>query len=198
MTKIIYIVLISLVVTSCQQSFTKEEKQVICHEKTHTPFRVLQITNRKDSLFLRKQCKDINIRKNDKELTHLIKRMRATLAAEDGVGIAAIQIGIARNLFLFQRIDKPGKPVEAAINPRIINHSPDTFCFEGDGCLSIPGIFGSSSRYTWIEVEYLDENGIKKQEKLSGYSRNSDFTGVIFQHEFDHLQGVLFIDKLCE
>lgn len=53
-------------------------------------------------------------------------------------------------------------------------------------------------RYPWIDVEYYNEKGELKQERLSGYSRETDFTGIIFQHEFDHLQGVLFIDKLCE
>ncbi|MDR2834734.1 MAG: peptide deformylase, partial [Bacteroidales bacterium] len=67
-----------------------------------------------------------------------------------------------------------------------------------DGCLSIPDFSGNSQRYPWVEVEYLNQNGEKITEKLTGYSRLTSFTAVIFQHEYDHLRGTLFIDKLCE
>ncbi len=124
--------------------------------------------------------------------------MQATLEKENGVGIAAPQIGIARNIFLFMRIDKPGYPVEVAVNPEITAHSEEIVCFENDGCLSVPDISGNSLRYKWIEVEYYDRHGNKIKERLEGYSREEDFTGIIFQHEYDHLQGVLFTDKLCK
>lgn len=94
------------------------------------------------------------------------------------------------------RIDKPGFPIQVAINPRIVNHPNETVCFEGDGCLSIPNISANSIRYPWVEVEYWDENGDFHKEKLMGYSREYDFTSIIFQHEFDHLNGVLFTDKI--
>ena len=74
----------------------------------------------------------------------------------------------------------------------------ETICFEGDGCLSVPDLSGSTKRYAWIDVEYYNEKGELIKERLSGQSRGSDFTGVIFQHEFDHLQGILFIDRLFD
>lgn len=119
------------------------------------------------------------------------------MEAESGVGIAAPQVGILRNVFLFTRIDKPEKPVEVAINPRIINYSSEKVCFERDGCLSIPDQSGNSLRYKWVEVEYLNEKGESIRETLKGYERSGDFTGIIFQHEFDHLNGILYTDKLC-
>lgn len=131
------------------------------------------------------------------DLKLLINRLKTTMSAESGVGIAAPQVGIGKNIFLFSRINGTDYPVIVAINPKIVNHPTETVCFERDGCLSIPDVSGNSIRYAWVDVEYTDENGNLVQERLEGHSRESDFTGVVFQHEFDHLQGVLFIDKLC-
>ena len=177
--------------------FTQDEKDLINSGTTETPFRVLKVTDQQDSIFLRQKCSDIENINESEDLQLLIDRLKATMAAESGVGIAAPQVGIGRNIFLFTRIDKANYPVIVAINPKIVNHPEETICFERDGCLSIPGISGNSIRYPWVDVEYTDENGNLVQERLEGYSRESDFTGIIFQHEFDHLQGVLFIDKLC-
>lgn len=189
---VLFIILFS--VFSCIQ-MTKKEKELIYSADTDTPMRVLLTTDTQDSLFLRQKSKDIRIAKA-KDLKYLIERMKITLEVENGVGIAAPQVGIGRNIFLFVRIDKPDYPVEVAINPVITAHSEEMICFEGDGCLSVPDMSGDSYRYAWIDVEYYNENLEKVQERLSGSSRGGDFTGVIFQHEFDHLQGVLFIDRL--
>ena len=177
--------------------FTQDEKGLINSGTTETPFRVLKVTDQQDSIFLRQKCSDIENINESEDLQLLIDRLKTTMAAESGVGIAAPQVGIGRNIFLFTRIDKANYPVIVAINPKIVNHPEETICFERDGCLSIPGISGNSIRYPWVDVEYTDENGNLVQERLEGYSRESDFTGIIFQHEFDHLQGVLFTDKLC-
>ena len=190
-----------LSVSSCQTDnrLTKDEKELINGADIDIPFRVLLTTDQQDYLFLRKKSSDLNFEKDKEEIQRLIERLKATLEAEQGVGIAAPQIGIARNLFLFVRTDKPDWPVEVAINPRIISHSEETICFERDGCLSIPDQSGSSIRYPWIEVEYTNEQGESVRERLEGYSRlDNNFVAVIFQHEYDHLQGVLFTDKLCD
>lgn len=180
------------------QKMTNSEIKHIESANALTPFRVLLTTNEQDLKILRRPCKDINFGKDGENVEKLISRMKATMFAESGVGIAAPQIGISRNIFLFVRVDQSNAPVEVAINPKIVNHPDETICFERDGCLSIPYISANSIRYPWIEVEYLNENGKKIREKLVGYSRKDNFVAVIFQHEFDHLQGVLFTDKLCE
>ena len=190
-------------VVSCKKEtmMTDVEKEFINSASADSSFSVLKITNETDSLFLRKKSRDVNPDNIllDKDLQLLIKRMKATLVDEQGVGLAAPQVGVSRNVFLFMRIDQPDEyPVHVAINPRIVNHPNETICFEGDGCLSIPNISGSSVRYPWIDVEYYNEKGELVKERLSGTSRESDFTGIIFQHEFDHLQGILFIDKLYD
>jgi len=183
---------------TCENTLTEAEKQLINGADANTPFQVLLTANKEDSLLLRKQSKDIKPITNNPDLQLLIERLRVTLEAEEGVGIASPQIGIARNVFLMMRFDKPERPVEVVINPKITAHSDETIYFESDGCLSILDISGNSRRYKWIEVEYYNEHGEKINERLEGYSRFCDFTGIIFQHEYDHLRGRLFIDRLCQ
>lgn len=176
---------------------TNREKEIIRSGDAYTPLEVLKVTSKEDSLFLRKIANNVDFNHDKEDLLLLINRLKMTMAVESGVGIAAPQVGIARNIFLFMRMDHPDRTVVAAINPRIVGHSEETICFENDGCLSIPDVSGNTVRYPWIEVEYTNEEGQLVHEKLEGYSRQGNFTGVIFQHEYDHLQGVLFIDKLC-
>jgi peptide deformylase len=194
--KILYLAFVVFLAASCAASFSKQDKTVIYNQPAQ-PARILLISNKQDSLFLRKTNLEVKNIKKNKHLPALIEKMKLTLEASQGVGIAATQIGVNKKVFLFKRIAQEGHPVQVAINPRIVSHAPQTVCFERDGCLSIPGWFGTSQRYPWVEVEYYNEKGEKITEKLSGTSRLTDFTGVIFQHEYDHTQGVLFIDKLC-
>lgn len=202
MSKIITlcILLFSLSASYTLTKMTENEIKLINNGDNNSPYRVLTIDDKQDSLFLRQKCEDIDVETigKDENLRTFITRLKITMQAESGIGIAAPQVGIGRNIFLFTRIDRTGEPVVVAINPKITAHSKETICFERDGCLSIPGISGNSQRYKWVEVEYYDETGKKHKERLSGYSRQSDFTGIIFQHEYDHLQGILFIDKLCQ
>lgn len=177
--------------------FTDDEKSLIHSESTTIPFRVLKIDNVEDSLFLRKKCSDVELSNDRNSVFLLIERLKTTMILQSGVGIAAPQVGIAKNIFIFTRLDKVNHPIEVVINPRIVTYPKEKICFERDGCLSIPNINGNSIRYPWVEVEYTDEKGNLIRETLDGYSRKGNFTGIIFQHEYDHLQGVLFIDKLC-
>lgn len=193
------VLLINLILFSAQSmaQFTHDERDLINSEASDVPFRVLKTSSQQDSIFLRKKCSDIDYINEKKDLQLLINRLKTTMIAESGVGIAAPQVGVSKNLFLFIRIDRAGYPIVVAINPKIVNYPNETICFERDGCLSIPEISGNSIRYPWVEVQYTDENGNLIQERLEGYSREGNFTGIIFQHEFDHLQGILFTDKLC-
>lgn len=185
--------------TSCKKKlFTETELKIIKGGDENHPFRVLTILDENDIELLRKVSDDIELRFDDPDLDLFIKRLKKTLEIENGVGIAAPQVGINKNIFLFVRLDLPDQPVIVAINPKIINHPEETICFEGDGCLSIPDYSDNSIRYPWVEVEYYNENGELIKEKLEGYSREDTFSAVIFQHEYDHLQGILFIEKLYE
>ena len=189
-----------VLLASCKtmQPFTETDRLLIVSETRETPFRVLHVTNRPDSILLRKPCENLKNYANDSAFDLLVARLKKTLEVERGVGIAAPQVGISKNLFLFMRLDLPDKPVYVAVNPKIINHPDTTVCFERDGCLSIPDFSGNSVRYPWIDVEYQNEKGEKIRERLEGYSRQNTFTAVIFQHEYDHTKGILFTDKLCK
>lgn len=196
MKKISFLFVLSLLHISCA-TFTKEERLIIYSKPGHSA-KLATILNKKDSLLLRTPSKDIKKIKNNKDLSALIEKLKLTLDKENGVGIAAPQIGINRNIFLFLRMDKRKHPVQVAINPRIISRSGETFCFLYDGCLSVPEKYGNSQRYSWIEVEYTNEKGELIKEKLKGGSRLEDYTGIIFQHEYDHINGKLYIDKFCK
>jgi peptide deformylase len=190
--------LVALLSCSKPPVFSSEESALITAADARTPFRVLQITDRQDSAVLRTLCRDVENFAGDATLALFIERLKTTLIASEGVGIAAPQVGVAKNIFLFMRLDLPDTPVITVINPTIVSRSDTTVCFVRDGCLSIPDFRGNSVRYPWVEVEYFDEQGKLIRERLEGFRREDTFTAVIFQHEYDHTRGVLFIDKLCE
>ena len=195
---IVFGMVIMLISCKTTQPFAGADELLIVSGTAETPFRVLQITDRQDSILLRKPCVDVKNFAGNPTFQLLVARLKKTLEVENGVGIAAPQAGISKNLFLFMRLDLPDKPVQVVVNPKIICHPDTTVCFERDGCLSIPDFSGNSIRYPWIDVEYLNEKGEKIRERLEGYSRKDTFTAIIFQHEYDHTKGILFTDKLCE
>lgn len=200
MGRLVFVLMIFSIIgnSSMMAQFSEAEKQLIYDDSADIPMRILQTQNGQDSLFLRQKCSDIDIIVDNAELEILIERMKATLIEASGVGLAAPQVGIGKNIFLFLRIDKPDWPIAVAINPKIVNHTDETVCFERDGCLSISGVSGNTARYPWIDVEYTNEKGELVKERLEGYSREGNFVGIIFQHEFDHLQGILFTDRLIQ
>jgi peptide deformylase len=126
----------------------------------------------------------------DAVVSHLVKRMLATVHAEKGVGIAAPQVGIARRVILVKRVDKePEQPFEAYLNAEISGMSDEKET-DWEGCLSVPAGFGKVPRSTSVTVEYDDLHGEHVTEEVEGY------TARIFQHEIDHLDGVLFVERM--
>lgn len=125
----------------------------------------------------------------DKNTAILVKRMKESLMTTDGgVGIAAPQVGINRRIVWVQRFDKTGEPLEYFINPVIVWRSElQNLGPEGD--LSIPEFRDQFYRSKVIQLEYVDLKGQKYSEIVEG------FTAVIFQHEIDHLFGILISDK---
>lgn len=131
---------------------------------------------------LRKQCREVS------EVTDRIKMtmedMLETMRSQFGVGIAAPQVGIMRRMFVAE--PEPGR-VYYMINPVILEESGSQ---EGDeGCLSIPGKIGTVTRPDYIKIEALDLDGEKKTYEFH------DFDARVMCHEYDHLNGVLYIDK---
>jgi peptide deformylase len=131
----------------------------------------------------------------DKWLQQLIDNLIATATVSHGVGIAAPQVSSSYRLFIVASRPNPRYPnapemePTAMINPRIIAHSSEII--KGwEGCLSIPGIRGLVPRYQAIEVEYTTRDGQLHRQELT------DFVARIFQHEYDHLEGIVFLDRV--
>lgn len=153
---------------------------------------LVTIKSETDSLFLRKLSAPLNIADVKSEyFISLANSMLLTVTnpENEGVGIAAPQVGISKQLIAVQRIDKEGEPFEFYVNPKIVSFSGDKKT-GGEGCLSVPGMKGLVDRYQEIVIEYNDiEDFTIKSDTVEG------FTAVIFQHEIDHLNGILYIDK---
>lgn len=142
--------------------------------------------------------KSEEVKKIDDSILEIIEDMKETLNFTDGFGIAAPQIGINKRIVIIQ-VDSTkctydgaeDVPTTVMINPALRPISNETDV-QYEGCLSVPSIRGKVERYKDIEVTYLDENGNKIQKTLHG------FTARDVQHECDHLDGVLFVDKVPE
>lgn len=133
---------------------------------------------------LRKKSREID--KIDERIITLLNDMVETMAYADGVGLAAPQVGVLRRAIVIDLGEGPIKMV----NPEIIEKEGSEIDIEG--CLSIPGKSGTVERPYNIKVKFLDENGIEKV--LEG---NKLFARAIC-HEIDHLNGVLYTDKVIE
>ncbi|MTG96980.1 MULTISPECIES: peptide deformylase [Myroides] len=176
------------------ESFTplnEIELNLLSQGSVSEPMRVLQSTDSIDNQSLHEKCKPVDAR--DPNLKILISRLYATVRDEEkpGVGIAAPQIGINRRVFLAQRLDKKDNPFEFFVNPEIVWYSKVMRVGE-EGCLSIPDIYEEVARSLAIQITYYDLEGQHFQEVVEGY------TAVILQHEFDHLNGVLFPERIEE
>jgi len=117
----------------------------------------------------------------------VLDNMRDTLYAEDGVGLAAPQIGISKRLVV---IDIGDSQLIELINPEIIMMEGEKA--GNEGCLSIPGVVGVVKRAERVKVKALNRQGEEIQVE------GSDLLARAFQHEIDHLDGILFIDKAIE
>jgi peptide deformylase len=170
------------------RTFTKQQRMIIRQSDS-----VMYVTTwPEDSAILRTPCVDLTKAElKSKDLKTLMAKMLATVRApqHDGVGIAAPQVGIGKRLICLQRFDKEGSPFECYPNVRIdslfgpIGKGPE-------GCLSIPPMRGLVPRYTSAIVSYRDPETLEpRRDTVTGY------TAVIFQHECDHLDGILYIDR---
>ena len=128
----------------------------------------------------------------DDELKKLIDDMLETMYAEDGIGLAAIQIGVPRRLLVMDLAQKEGRrEPQAFVNPRILWASDETVTVQ-EGCLSVPDIWEEVERPARIAAEFLDRDGTLKTVEADG------LLSTCLQHEMDHLNGVLFIDHLSK
>ncbi|MFY0626933.1 MAG: peptide deformylase [Reichenbachiella sp.] len=174
------------------QQFSSEQQSLIMSGDSLKPMRVFLISDKEDSLLLRQKSNTVVPNPKDEVLQHLVRRMYRTVrdSMSMGVGIAAPQVGILKSIIWVQRLDKENAPFEVYLNPEIKNYSEKKRpCREG--CLSIPNRRDTTKiRAFEISIEYDKMDGSHHAEKVE------DFTSVIFQHEIDHLNGILYIDHL--
>lgn len=124
----------------------------------------------------------------DDEFAALIERMFTTMKQGKGVGLAAPQVGISQRFFVVQ-VD--GDKQRVFVNPEIVETSMELDSFE-EGCLSIPGVYADLDRPAEIRVQAWNERGRRFVLGADG------FLARVIQHELDHLNGVLFVDRLPE
>jgi peptide deformylase len=118
----------------------------------------------------------------------LIEDMKETMAAADGAGLAAPQVGVSKRIFTF----RIGEEVHVLINPRITNREGEIVGVEG--CLSIPGVQAEVARAKYVVISGKDENGKSVTYRLED-SEETGRAGTCVQHELDHLNGDLYIEK---
>jgi peptide deformylase len=126
----------------------------------------------------------------DSAIRALVDDMIDSMYAAEGIGLAAVQIGVPKRVIVMDLDQKDGKKnPRSFINPKILWASEETAVFE-EGCLSVPDIWDDVERPARIKCEYLDRDG--KQQILEA----DGLLATCLQHEMDHLDGVLFIDHL--
>ncbi len=147
-----------------------------------------------------KRLKEVSkpVEKFDEELHTLLDDMYDTMVAKNGVGLAAIQVGVPLRVLIINRpidvesddprVQQPKENTLEVINPVILEADGSTKFQEG--CLSVPGYYEDVNRFKKVKIEYQDRHG----EKF--IIEDDDFLAIALQHEMDHLDGKLFIEKL--
>lgn len=130
---------------------------------------------------LRMQAEEV--KKIDKKLQRFLKDMAETMYAADGVGLAAPQVGVSKRIVVID----VGEGLIEMINPVIVKKEGSVI--GGEGCLSVPDYEGEVERAEYVECEFTDRNGKRMLLQTDG------LLAIAVQHELDHLDGVLFIDK---
>lgn len=173
-----------------RSGFTREERRIL--QEQDSVLYVTVVTDPSDSLILRTPCTDLSDRALRSENFRLFaEKLKATVQApwEEGVGIAGPQVGINRRVICVQRFDKAGEPFEVYANIRIDSlFGPVTLSREG--CLSVPDLRGYVPRRDGAVISYTDPGTLSRVSETV-----RDFTAIIFQHECDHLDGILYTDR---
>lgn len=186
MNKLLFILTLCSIFCFGQRMSSAEIALINSGEKSQ-PLPVFQTDNPVQHATLLKTSTDVKPR--NRHTQKLAARMKASLlATEGGVGIAAPQVGINRNMVWVQRFDKPGRPLECFLNPVVIWRS-EVLNLGPEGDLSIAAYRAEFYRSQVIRVIYQNLQGKRHDEMMEG------FTAIIAQHEIDHLKGLLIPDR---
>ena len=129
--------------------------------------------------------KSLPVKEITPDILNLIKDMAETMYTNSGVGLAAPQVGVSKRIII---IDEDEEELMVLVNPEIIKSEGEVV--DEEGCLSIPGVYSDVKRSLKVTVRALNENGEPIEITKEG------LTGRSLQHEIDHLNGILFIDKI--
>ncbi|PNU21706.1 peptide deformylase [Geothermobacter hydrogeniphilus] len=124
----------------------------------------------------------------DAGLRRLAEDMAETMYAAPGVGLAAPQVGVSKRLIVLDCSPKDEKQLVVAVNPKIVFGEGES-C-EEEGCLSVPNYYAKVERKARVQVQYQDLEGVEQLVEVEG------LWSTCFQHEIDHLDGILFVDRL--
>ncbi|MGD8465565.1 MAG: peptide deformylase [Anaerolineae bacterium] len=153
---------------------------------------ILTVDNPTQLAILRSKAK--KVQRVTPKMAALAERMLETMRQANGVGLAAPQVGVLQRLFVVElpEDEENNQPAETYIlfNPEIVKGHGEQIGYEG--CLSIPGYIGEVARQEQITVQGLNEKGRPARYKLDGYLAR------VFQHEIDHLDGILYTDRLTD
>jgi peptide deformylase len=139
--------------------------------------------------FLRQKSHDVD--RVDGEIRRLMDDMLDTMYDAPGIGLAAVQVGIAKRIIVIDISKEEEKTPLYFVNPQIILKSKNNSTYE-EGCLSVPGQFAQIDRPDLCHIKYLDYTGKHQELKAEG------LLATCIQHEMDHLEGILFIDHLSK
>jgi peptide deformylase len=143
--------------------------------------------------------KAIKVRAVTPEIQTLADDMVETMRQAPGVGLAAPQVDVSQRLIVVEYAEgsedpeapEPTPKLYVVVNPEIVRRSPESI-MGTEGCLSLPGLMGEVERHEWVTIKGLDRHGNPFKKKTRGWLAR------IFQHEIDHLDGILFIDRATE
>ena len=138
---------------------------------------------------LRTKCDPVEEINDD--VRHMLDRMLETMYANDGGGLAANQVGYTMRLVVSDPGDNEIKKPLRMINPKVVWRSKE-LTTNGEGCLSLPGVYPEITRPAEVNVQYFDEQGKMQEVRAQGY------LAACLQHEIDHLDGILSIDYLSD
>ena len=151
---------------------------------------IYDISNKREGKFLRRKPREFDFAAwKKRDIAELIQRMRKTMREANGVGLSANQIGVDAKVFVAEVPGANGERKFYAIFNPVIEKMSSTKAPLEEGCLSVPGSFGEVERADRITIRGFDKNGRPLKIKAWG------LLARVFQHETDHLNGALFIDK---
>ena len=183
LTSVLVLLKLERIVTYLQKSMTSAI--AVEKKKLEKPPLTLQFLGAR---VLRQPAK--RIAKVDQSIRSLVREMLQTMYSENGIGLAAPQVGLNKQLLVIDcEPDEPTTEPMVLINPEIISYGQE-LCKIEEGCLSVPGVYLDVIRPEAITVAFKDENG--RPQKISA----SGLLSRCIQHEMDHLNGVMFVDRV--